>query len=282
MKKAKVKIPAKINLNLDVIGTSGGYHEIYSLVCSVSVYDEIVARKREDGRITLTEKGLSSECEEKDNNAYKAAAAFIKEYNTTGADIIIVKNIPVGGGLGGSSADIAGTLIALKKLYGVNEDILPLANSLGSDSGYMTIGGAAVISGRGEKVERLEKIPTLYLILLTEKEKCTSKDSYRAYDELGVKRESTTYKSVKAIKENDLKGFYSLLKNDLEAGSIKLVPQIKDNIKALNDSGAEVSLMTGSGSCVFGIYKDKKTRNTAYKKLYKSFGEKLIKAETIC
>lgn len=281
MKKIKVKIPAKINLTLDVSGSNGGYHEINSLVSPVSVYDVITVRKRKDGLITLSEKGLSSECETLNNNAYKAASAFVKEFKTTGADISLYKNIPVGGGLGGSSADIAGTLIALKKLYNINGDILPLADALGSDSGYMVGGGAAVISGRGEKIKRLPKIPTLYLLIVTEKEKCAAGQSYKSFDEIGKTYAPATEKAVKAIKSGNLGEFFGALKNDLFEGSLKIVPTIKDNIASLTAVGADAALMTGSGSCAYGAFINKKARDRAYKKLLPKFGGRLIKAKTL-
>ena len=281
MKKVIVKTPAKINLTLDIVGITGGYHDIYSLVCPVRVYDEIKVAKRKDGNITLKEKGLLSGCEKENNNAYKAAVEFIKKYKTFGADVTVKKRIPVGGGLGGSSADIAGTLIALKKLYGVKDDVTPLANALGSDSGYMVKGGAAVISGRGDKVESAGKIPTLFLILLTDEKQCRSADSYKAFDELGRMHDGATLKAVNALKENDLTRFFALLKNDLTDASATILSDIKINIEKIKAAGADSALMTGSGSCVYGVFKDKRARDAAYKALKKEFGNRLIKTETV-
>ena len=281
MKKVKVKIPAKINRTLDVKGVSGGYHEINSLVCSVSVYDFITVKKRKDGLITLTERGKKSECETVNNNAYKAAVAFVNEFKTAGADIALYKNIPVGGGMGGSSADIAGTLIALKKLYNIKSDILPLANSLGSDSGYMLSGGAAIISGRGDKIKPLSPIPGLYLVIIPETKKCTSAESYNAFDKIGKNYACATEKAASAIEKSDKKEFFALLKNDLTEGSMKIIPEIKGNIKELKAAGAITALMTGSGSCTYGVFLNKKDRDKAYKKLRVNFGDRLIKAKTL-
>lgn len=277
----KVKIPAKINLTLDVLGTANGYHEISSIVCSVNVYDVVKARKRKDGIITLSEKGIPSECEKEKNNAHRAAVAFVKKYNTAGADVIVKKNIPVGGGLGGSSADIAGTLKAMQKLYRIKDDMTPLANSLGSDSGYMLKGGAAIIYGRGEKVKSLPPIPTLYLLFITAKEKCVSSQSYKNYDEIGITYKEATKLAANALKSGDLRGFCKLLKNDLTEGSAKILPQIKEGIKDLMSAGADAALMTGSGSCVYGVFIKKKDRNVAYKKLFGVYGKRLIKARTL-
>lgn len=281
MKKVKVKIPAKINLTLDVLNASGGYHNINSFVCSINVYDVITVKKRKDGLITLSERGINSECETLNNNAYKAAASFINEFKTTGADVVLNKKIPVGGGLGGSSADIAGTLIAFKNLYNIKDDILPLANSLGSDSGYMIDGGAAIISGRGDKIKRLPRFKSLYLIIIPETEKCTSAESYKMFDEIGKTYEITTEKAVKAIEKSDMKEFFAALKNDLTEGSAAIIPSIKNNVENLKIAGADAALMTGSGSSSYGIFLKRKDRDKAYKKLYTKYGKRLIKAKTL-
>ena len=72
----KIKIPAKINLTLDVAGQSGGYHTIDSLVCSVNLYDTVCVSKRKDDKVCLKTKGIHPECSEKQNNAYKTAILF--------------------------------------------------------------------------------------------------------------------------------------------------------------------------------------------------------------
>jgi 4-diphosphocytidyl-2-C-methyl-D-erythritol kinase len=71
------------------------------------------------------------------------------------------------------------------------------------------------------------------------------------------------------------------MKNDLYNPAIKLLPKIQENINALNSVGALKAMMTGSGSAVFGIFKDRKSLNDAYKKLLPKFGERLIKTKTI-
>ena len=168
MKKITVKIPAKFNLTLDVIGKNENYHDISSLVCSIDIVDEITVVKRKDDKITLKMTGLPVNCPITDNNAYKAAALFQNTFKTGGVDIVVNKNIPVGGGLGGSSADIAGVLKALNLLFETDMNMVELAASLGSDAPYMINGGYAIISGRGEKIEPHKSQKTLYFLLITE------------------------------------------------------------------------------------------------------------------
>ena len=277
MKKVCVKIPAKINLTLDVLGVKDGYHDISSLVCGVNIYDVITIKKRADKKITLTEKGIKSGCIAENNNAYKSALLFMQTFRTNGVDIILNKSIPVGAGLGGSSADIAGTLLAMKKLFGVNVDIKPLADSLGSDSGYMTIGGPAIISGRGDKVLPLNEKVDYQLLIISEDFSVSAKECYRVFDTIKEKPLPTTSLAVEGLKDKQTKHF----KNDLYLATKTMHPEIEKNIDALKNAGAVASVMTGSGSAVYGVFTDKKSRDKAYKILYLEYKDKLIKTKTI-
>ena len=281
MKKVKVKIPAKINITLDVLGVSEGFHQIKSLVTSIALYDTVTVYKRKDYKVTLTERKVKAGCLLENNVAYKSAKLFMKKFNTLGVDIVIDKTIPVGGGLGGSSADIAGVLLAMKKLFNVSGEIEDLASQLGSDSVYMLGGGFAIIEGKGDKVTKLNYRNNLPLLLITQDKQVSAKDSYIAYDKLGHCFSPCTDQAIKSLFNGSLEEFYKVIKNDLQPGSITLLDSIEKNLKALKDTEAKAVIMTGSGSTVFAIYKNKKTRNGAYKKLVNNYGKNLIKASTI-
>ena len=281
MKKVTVKIPAKINLTLDILGTNENYHEISSLVTSIDIYDEIRVSKRNDYKITLTMKGLSVDCAITDNNAYKAAVLFQETFQTAGVDIIINKNIPVAGGLGGSSADIAGVLKALNLLFEVDGNMEELASMLGSDAPYMIKGGYAVISGRGEKIERLPFTQTLYLLLITENASISARSCYKKYDQRKKEYQPTTAKAVTALTDGNEIALIGAIKNDLCNAACELVQQIKFNLYALNKAGVNKAIVAGSGPTVLGFYTDKKDRDKAYKKLVSLYGDSLIKAKTV-
>lgn len=281
MKKVTVKIPAKINLTLDILGTNENYHEISSLVTSIDIYDEIRVSKRNDYKITLTMKGLFVDCAITDNNAYKAAVLFQETFQTAGVDIIINKNIPVAGGLGGSSADIAGVLKALNLLFEVDGNMEELASMLGSDAPYMIKGGYAVISGRGEKIERLPFTQTLYLLLITENASISARSCYKKYDQRKKVYQPTTAKAVTALTDGNEIALIGAIKNDLSNAACELVQQIKFNLYALNKAGVNKAIVAGSGPTVLGFYTDKKDRDKAYKKLVSLYGDSLIKAKTV-
>ncbi len=281
MRKVKIKIPAKINLTLDVLGVKNGYHVLKSLVTSVNVYDTITVVKRKDRKITLTEKGVKCECKALENNALRAGKLFMDKFNVGGVDIILNKSIPVGGGMGGSSADIAGVLLCMQKLFGVSFGVKDLADELGSDSGYMLDGGWAIISERGERVEKIDYGVKLYLLAVTEKSFISARECFKTFDERAEYVAERTEVAAELLKEGNVKEFLSTLKNDLTESAISIIPSIRDNLSALKSFGAVKTLMTGSGSVAYGIFESKKERNAAYKKMLPIYGKRLIKAETL-
>nr|MBO4517498.1 hypothetical protein [Clostridia bacterium] len=280
MKKVKVKVPAKINLTLDITGVSGGYHIIESLVASVNVFDEISVKKRKDNYVSVSFSGMPAGVSGEQSNAYFAAQAFRKEFGTGGAEIKIERRIPASAGLGGSSADIAGVLNAMKKLYRVGKDLTYIANGLGSDVAYMLKGGFAVIKNRGEIVERVSGVKSrFYLLIVSGSKGVSTSESYKGYDKIGKTYRRRTTAAVGFLRENDYEDFFKVLKNDLYNSSAAILPEIKDTLEKLKRFGAAV--MTGSGSAVYGIYKTKRQRNKAYKALFSDYGKRLIKAETL-
>ena len=279
MKKVKVKIPAKINLTLDVLGEKNGYHEISSLVASLDIYDEITVMPLKEDIISLKFYGSPVYCETKKSNAYFAAEAFRKEFSSGGVDIRIKRNIPVAAGLGGSSADIAGVLSGMKKLYGVKKDLGFIAERLGSDVNYMMQSGYAVISNRGEQVRTVNADAKIYVVVLLGTKGVSAGESYRVFDELKNTYAKSTDNAVKFLEREDMENLFGVIKNDLQDASEKILPEISYSLSILQGFGK--ALMTGSGSAVYAVFSEKGKRNAAYKKLKKVFGERVIKAETV-
>lgn len=277
MKKTKVKIPAKVNLTLDVLGKSQNFHTIKSLVCQIDIYDEIILKARKDKEITLNEKGLLAGCDKEKNNAYKTAKLVLDRYSDFGVDITVKKNIPVGAGLGGSSADVAGVLIGYDMMLGGALDLYSLAKELGSDVNYMLGGGYAVMGGKGDDIEYLETDKKLYFIVLVEDKCITAKDCFNRFDEMSKTYDKSTDLAVK----NLLEGNGELLKtlsNHLYYSAVEIMPKIKENYELLSSYGSAV--MSGSGSSVLGVYYSKAERDNVAKILKKS-KIKFILAESV-
>ena len=280
MRKIKIKVPAKINLTLDVLGEKDGYHEIESLVASVDLYDTVIIKPRKENVISVNFREMPKGLNGKKSNAHLAAEMFKREFGVGGADIFIERNIPVASGLGGSSADIAGVLKGLGRFFGVSRDVKFIADSLGSDVSYMLKGGFAVMKGRGEKVEFIEGIKrTFYLLIVLGSQGVSTGESYNGYDELGKTYAKITPVALKLLQEDDTDNFLKVLKNDLYPSSAKILHEIQDTMGRLKEYGT--ALMTGSGSAVYGIYKTKKERDSAYKILHLFYGDKILKAQTV-
>lgn len=281
MRKIKIHIPAKVNLTLDILGVKDGYHQLKSLVSSVSVYDTIILKKREDNNLSLSVLGLDVGIDENKNNAYLAAKTFMDEFKTSGVDIKLIKRIPIGGGMGGSSADIVAVLIGMKKLFGIDCDLVPLANKLGSDTAYMLNGGTKVISGRGENVKDTAIKTPLYFTALKCDESISAGKCYSIFDSLNKTFEPCTDLAVDALEKGDFKTFISLAKNDLYNATALVVDKIDKNLSVLKEVGAPLTIMTGSGTVVLGVYQDKKVRDKHYAILRKTHKDKLLKFDTV-
>lgn len=247
---------AKVNLFLTVTGRGGGYHTIDSVVSTIGLYDTVRVRARRDDKITVRMSGVhgAAEISGEENNAYKAAKLFCDRFKVGGVDINVVKRIPIGGGLGGSSADIAATLKAMAKLFKVDGDITPLADALGSDSGYLLSGGLARLTGRGDKVQLLnEDNFRLNLLVVTPDFGITAGEAYSEYDRQSVNKKAKSADDFLAeLYDGNIKkdSFY----NALYPSAATLNPKIT----AVNGLIAALSpishTMTGSGSSFVAAY----------------------------
>lgn len=259
MASVRTKAYAKINLTLFVTGEGGGYHELDSLVTSVDIFDAITVKKRKDRLVTVTMHGLGSESiPYEKNNAARAAELFIEKFNTCGADITVYKNIPFGAGLGGSSADAAGVLNALASLYKIDDlaTLKLIADMTGSDTRYMLSGGWARLFGRGDIVKPIESNLKLNVLLLVPDTKVSTPQCFKTFDEIGVVGGNSD-EAERAIKEEDLNGLSSCLKNALMPAAVSLSEEINESIEQLKEFAPLAVNMTGSGSGVYALFENK-------------------------
>lgn len=252
MNCVRVKAYAKINLTLFVCGAADGYHKLDSLVASVGLYDTVTVRKRRDGRVTVKMLGAEIQGE---NNAVKAAELFIKEFATCGADITVIKRIPMGAGLGGSSADAAGVLNALARLYRINdtERLAKLADATGSDTRYMLGGGWARLFGRGDTVKKVSGRLRARLLLLVPEEKVSTPQCFAAFDKNGVVGGDSD-EAERAVNRGDVYALAASLHNALMPAAVSLSGGISDCADKLKGLDPLAVNMTGSGSGVYALF----------------------------
>lgn len=285
MHTVKIKSYAKVNLTLEIVGREGGYHLLDSLVASINVFDLIVLKKRKDGLSSVTMRGMGSESiPPEKNNALKAAEAFSKRFGVAGADITVYKNIPIGAGLGGSSADVAGVLRGMAKLYGVDDraGIEALAEELGSDTKYMLKGGFARMQGRGEKLTDLDIGEKLHFLLLCPASSVSAGACYKKYDELPKTlewRESYTQACIEALRRKDKNEAGRYLTNDLFKAALHINTDVEKAQKEAESFSPLGAVMTGSGSCVLAMFETKELCEWA-KSRYKGKFRAMV-AETV-
>ncbi len=260
MESVRIKAYAKINLTLFINGTAGGYHDLDSIVASVGIYDEIILKKRSDRLITVTMHGEGCENIPADkNNAVKAGRLFAEHFKTNGADITITKNIPMGAGLGGSSADASGVLNGLKQLYDVDdfESLGRIADMTGSDTRYMLSGGYARMSGRGDKVVPIDSNLKLNILLLVPNENISTAQCFALFDKCGIVGGNSDL-AEKALISGDIKGLSAQLSNSLTLPAVSLSGEMKTCIEDLKKFSPLAVNMTGSGSGVYALFENKK------------------------
>ena len=277
MHTVKTKVYAKVNLTLEIVGVENGYHMLDSFVANVDIFDTIVVTKRKDKQISVTMKGRQVPCLDLEkNNAYKAAVAFMEKFNTTGVDITVFKDIPIGAGLGGSSADAAGVVNGMAALYEITDEegLDSLADSLGSDTKYMRYGGFARMRGRGTELEFFDFDETLYFLLICPKSSVSTPECYRLYDKLsvGYADGERTRACIDALRVGDMQGTAKAFYNDLYAAANELNPCVGQAVEKAESLSPNGVTMTGSGSGVLAVFESKELCDWA-KSRYSGDGE---------
>lgn len=260
---------AKINWSLEVLfRREDGYHEIRTLYQTVSLYDRL-SIEATDGPIEITCTDPRVPCDER-NLAHKAARA-LKEVAgvNAGARINIEKRIPVEGGLGGGSSNAAATLLALQRLWGLDQgryDLLAVAASLGSDVPFFLVGGTALGIGRGEEVYPLDEVPCETLLLANPGSRVSTSMAYAGLSLLTAPRPprmmSFALNAARGILERSFVG-----SNDLEQVVLTSHPEIARTKQDLLRLGARSALMSGSGSTVYAVFDDFGGRDRALEEL---------------
>jgi 4-diphosphocytidyl-2-C-methyl-D-erythritol kinase len=265
---ARVSAPAKVNLRLSVLGRrADGYHDIDTLFQAIDLADDLVVRLGGEG-IRLRVSGADVGPEE-ENLAYRAAARFAQDFGLRdGIDIELTKRIPAGAGLGGGSADAAGTLLALAALTGVPRSerrLLDAAASIGSDVAFF-LGESALARGRG-RGERLEPLPALPVADLVVVSPPVHVSTAEAYAALTASRAGAPLGSVDFETPRTWNDVAVQATNDFQSLIAARHPEVARALESLGSAGAKFTLMCGSGSSVFGVFADRAAAETAAAKL---------------
>ena len=254
-----IRVPAhaKINVFLRVLRRrEDGYHEIQSLVCPISLADEVSVRPADRLRVHV---GGQAAALGGLNLALVAALALADGCPDAGGALVeIDKRIPVAGGLGGGSADAAATLRALNVLWGCGvepADLERIAERIGSDVPAMLRDEPLVMSGRGEVLAPAE-VATFHWALVRFGFGVRSPDAYRWWDLDGGRSGPEPEPLLAAAASGDAEALGAHLFNDLEAPVFSRHPELGAAKQRLIDAGALGAVMSGSGSSVLGLARD--------------------------
>jgi 4-diphosphocytidyl-2-C-methyl-D-erythritol kinase len=251
-----LKAPAKINWFLFVIGKrQDRYHNIQSLMQCVSLYDTLSIEESDNIDI-LTESDIPPE----NNLVYKAALLLKESYGPKkGALITLKKNIPIAAGLGGGSSDAAAALRGLNSLWELNvpeAELASLGASLGSDIPFFLNSTAALVEGRGEMITPVELNTPHILLIVKPTLGIGAGWAYSNLNELSKPLDGNlTQAFVEALENKDYPTLCVMVSNDLEVPVFKKYMEIRELKDRMLECGASLSAMSGSGSCVFGLFK---------------------------
>ncbi len=258
----------KINLGLDVLSRrDDGYHEVRMIMQSLSLADKVSLKKNNDNIIRVSTSNSDLPPGES-NLAYKAAKAVFDRYSIAGGvDIFLEKNIPMAAGLAGGSADAAAVIKGVAELFDTKasiEELMKLAAKIGADVPFCIKNGLSLCEGIGEILTPLTPIEADYVLLIKPDVSVSTAQVYGRL-ELGGVAHPDIDMLIKCLGKQDFKEASKYTGNVLESVTLKIHPYIKDIKNLMKKCGAYISLMSGSGPTVFGIFPDEKSMNLAYK-----------------
>lgn len=262
---------AKINLSLEVLGKRmDGYHDILSTMASVEMHDLLKLKqiKKTNGQINISidvsgkYKSIFDEIDLKNNLIYKAAEKYCENCSFGfDAKLYLEKNIPSGAGLGGGSADAAAMLRILNKMFELYspEQLNRIASVVGADVPFCLMNGIAICEGIGEIILPLDVNLNYFVVIANDGIHIDTKKAYKMLDANLTKNYDIFNKKSKLIAQLNkgiLDGNYQCFINDFESVVFNGHISIKDLKTFFVQNDADFSLMSGSGSSVYGLYSE--------------------------
>ncbi len=257
--KLTLSAPAKINLTLGITGLrEDGYHLLESIMQTVSLADTISFEKIPSGILLSCNKSHIPTDER--NLCCKAAKKYLVAAGISGGiKMDLVKCIPDGAGMGGGSSDAAQVLKAMQVLYPAEVDLFQIAASLGADVPFFLKGGTVLCSGIGEVLEpvSLPQKESLFCVVTKPDEGLSTPVVYKLYDQSSAAFSKPLSRETRTrLESGDPKALFAALYNDLELPAISQLPEIATRKELLLSLGADAAMMTGSGSAVFGLFRE--------------------------
>lgn len=249
----KILAPAKINIGLRVVRRrSDSYHDIQTVLYPIHLADELEIEK------AVKHEFYSNIKLEHDANLCLKALDFFCERTGINAEVKMVlrKHIPIGSGLGGGSSDAAAVILALQEIYGKplsGIEVLNIAEQLGSDVPFFIKKIPAYATGKGEVLEQLRYRVSVYILTVTPDVSVPTPLAYSLVAPTG-QRESSLQESILGLGD-DFASYKGVIVNDFEPTIFERFPVIGQIKSEMYSAGADFSLMSGSGSSVYGFFR---------------------------
>lgn len=265
---------SKINLGLAVVSKRpDNYHSLESVFIPISwsdILDIVKDSSIPDGHAAFSSSGIQIPGESSTNLCVKAFDILNQRFSLPGTKIHLHKVVPIGAGLGGGSADGAFTLKMLNTIYDLklnSSQMEELALLLGSDCPFFIKNSAQYVTGRGESMESIDfKLNDHWVYLINPSIHISTQEAYSAITPAPSKH------SIKSILNEPIATWKGSLVNDFELPMKHKFTIINDLINQLYSQEAEYAAMTGSGSTVFGIFKNRPSKLLAYSELEQWIG----------
>jgi len=250
--------PAKINLFLEVSGKrSDGYHEIFSWMHTVDLSDHVTVAHSSLEHCTLRTRDTTIPFGKR-NLCIKAYDAICEETGLKEkVEITLEKSIPLGSGLAGGSSNAASVLVCLNELFelGIDDDRLrKISADIGSDVPFFITGGSALALGRGTDIRPLPTFPDpVWLVIAKSEVSVSTGDAYKWIKKNYGDRRPDEKELATRVEAGDLEYVCDMAYNAFEEVICNRYPVVREIEERLKSEGCMATLMTGSGSAVFGI-----------------------------
>lgn len=260
-----VRVPAKVNVQLGVgAARPDGFHDLANVFLAVGLYDEVTVTPADGLRVTCSGPDAGQVPLDRTNLAARAAEALAARYGRTpDVHIHIAKDIPVAGGMAGGSADGAGALVACDALWGTDAprgELLDICAELGSDVPFSLVGGAALGTGRGEKLTALEAGGTFHWVFAMAVRGLSTPAVFREFDRLGagldLPEPVASQELLDALASGDPDALAATVSNDLQPAALSLFPELAATLAAGRTAGALAALVSGSGPTTAFLVRD--------------------------
>ncbi|MFI6440935.1 4-(cytidine 5'-diphospho)-2-C-methyl-D-erythritol kinase [Streptomyces sp. NPDC050759] len=260
-----VRVPAKVNVQLAVgAARPDGFHDLANVFLAVGLYDEVTVTPADGLRVTCSGPDADQVPLDRTNLAARAAIALAERHGLDPAvHIHIAKDIPVAGGMAGGSADGAGALLACDALWGTGAsraELLDICAELGSDVPFSLVGGAALGTGRGEKLRTLDVGGTFSWVFAMAERGLSTPAVFREFDllteGLDVPEPVASEELLDALAGGDPDALAAAVSNDLQPAALSLFPELADTLAAGSAAGALAGLVSGSGPTTAFLARD--------------------------